>query len=525
MLRSFFRNPLSISACLILLVFSGFFKFFDNQAHAATPPDFVGRSGRTLVLNGQPYKFTGLNIYNANSNGNNCWYNLASGTGLDTALNDIDTGASGKAKVFRAWFFQHMSTNNGVRDWTAFDHTLSVAKAHGYKVIATLGNQWADCDGPWTSYAVGYKAEQWYATDYKTTKGTAPGLPQTYRDYVVAVVNRYKNDPTILFWQLINEAEDKARFNDSTCSSTAMITLRAFADDMGSIVKSNDPNHLLSIGTIGSGQCGAVNTDYQDLHASPNIDLCEYHDYGKTTEPIPGDQWNGFQMRINQCNALNKPLFIGEVGIGTDEQVVNGNLQTRANYFDQKLSTQFGAGIAGGLIWDWRNGAYGGSSTRLYNPTAGVQGYEVGPGDPALAILGKYGLGGATITPTLNPSPTILTPTPTSAPTPSATISPIPSLTPTPDTTPPTVTITNPLNNALISRSSTITISANAADNVAVMRVEFYANNNLVCTDLTSQYSCSWRVPGKPNASYVLKVIAFDAAGNSTPTSITVTAR
>ena len=42
------------------------------------------RSGTQLLLDGRPYRFTGLNIYNANSI-DNCWYTLGKGgSGLGT---------------------------------------------------------------------------------------------------------------------------------------------------------------------------------------------------------------------------------------------------------------------------------------------------------------------------------------------------------------------------------------------------------------------------------------------------------
>jgi hypothetical protein len=80
-------------------------------------------------------------------------------------------------------------------------------------------------------------------------------------------------------------------------------------------IKAIDANHLVSFGTIGSGQCGASGGEYQDLHGISTIDLCEYHDYGEAENPIPGDQWNGLQLRIEQCDSLNKPIFIGESGV------------------------------------------------------------------------------------------------------------------------------------------------------------------------------------------------------------------
>src|SRR3954462_14068815 len=117
------------------------------SADAGPASGFVKRSGTQLLLDGKPYRFTGLNIYNANSV-NNCWYTLGSGGGLSTSLDEIGPGK----EAFRAWFFQYEATTSpGARDWSTFDHTLAVARAHGVKVVATLVNQWGQCEG-WKDY-------------------------------------------------------------------------------------------------------------------------------------------------------------------------------------------------------------------------------------------------------------------------------------------------------------------------------------------------------------------------------------
>jgi hypothetical protein len=139
------------------------------------------------------------------------------------------------------------------------------------------------------------------------------------------------------------------------------------------------------------------------------------------------------------------------------------------------------------------------------------------------------------ITPTVIPSPTLvptsspsLTPTPTHVvPTPTLTPSIAPTFTPTPtissDMTPPTVTITSPLNGAIILRSKRVTISASAFDNVRVTRVEFRINNSLKCSDTSAPYSCMWNVPGSRGATYLLKATAYDDANNSSSYQISVT--
>ena len=332
---------------------------------------FVTRSGTQLRLDGQAYRFTGINIYNAN-NASGCWYPLGSGSELGDSLDAIGGGA----KVIRAWFFQALATNDaGARDWNGIDHTLSVAAAHGVRVIVTLGNQWIDCDGPGGG-AGSYKDEAWYTNGYKQPD---PAGTESYRDWVAEIVARYKNNPTILAWQLMNEAEVKPYGGSGSCSVNAEQTLKAFATDVSGLVKSIDSNHLVSLGTIGGGQCGAQGDEYQDLHDIPTVDLCEYHDYGSPTAPMPGDQFNGLQRRLTQCNALGKPLFVGETGIRPNDVPSNVQpnfpLYDRANAFEAKFRAQFAAGVAGELVWAWdKDGSK-------------EDDYDIGPGDQTLRTL------------------------------------------------------------------------------------------------------------------------------------------
>jgi endo-1,4-beta-mannosidase len=327
------------------------------------------------MLEGKPYRFGGLNIYNANSR-DNCWYTMGSGPDLDTSM----TQAGPNAMVIRAWFFQSLATVNGRRDWSAFDHTMAVAKAHGIRVVATLGNQWGDCE----QGSPVYKTEAWYATGYRTTVETS--MPATYRDWIAEVAARYRDDPNLLAWQLINEAEDLVA-KGGACTPTANATLTSFAVDTSSLLKSVDQNHLVSLGTIGSGQCGANGsaTAYQTLHSVATIDLCEYHDYGAPNSPIPGDRWNGLQARLNDCASIGKPLFVGESGIATTQV---GSLAARAAAFASKFKAQFAAGVVGELVWDWRTTSRGGSAPNAPATPGNGDGYEVGPGDPALDALG-----------------------------------------------------------------------------------------------------------------------------------------
>lgn len=102
---------------------------------------------------------------------------------------------------------------------------------------------------------------------------------------------------------------------------------------------------------------------------------------------------------------------------------------------------------------------------------------------------------------------------------------PIPSPTPTPDTQDPTVSISYPLYGSYVRKNSIINIQAQATDNIAVSKVEFYVNSNLICTDTTYPYSCSWFVPKRPRITYNLTANAYDTSDNNASHSIVVTSK
>lgn len=318
---------------------------------------FVTRSGSGLTVAGQPYTFRGLNIYDA--------YRI----NIDRALTKIRSGQA----VFRAFFYQHMATVNGTRDWTALDRVVKAAGAHHVRVIPVLADQWgASTDGPtkylswWpTPYGGdGYKTKIWGSTDL---------VP--YRQWVSEVVTRYRDDPAIAFWQLINEGE-APNPDGSANETTARQAIRTFADDVGGLVKSLDTHHPVALGTL-PGEVGSNEADYSYIYASPSIDIADYHDYGSPYSPLGNtDPYNGLQATIDRAHALNKPIVVDEMGIHWTRLDVP-TINRRSQLFHNKMLAQSRAGVAGSLLWCWSD------------PASATQDYEIGPGDPSLKLLNQ----------------------------------------------------------------------------------------------------------------------------------------
>jgi subtilisin family serine protease len=80
------------------------------------------------------------------------------------------------------------------------------------------------------------------------------------------------------------------------------------------------------------------------------------------------------------------------------------------------------------------------------------------------------------------------------------------------DTTPPTTSITSPANGATV--SGTVTVSANAGDNIGVSRVELFVDGSLAGSDTSSPYAIAWNTTTAANGGHSLQTWAYDAAGN-----------
>ena len=141
------------------------------------------RNGTTLALDGQPYSFTGINIYMAASGGTptSCGGELYPDVGVP--LSDMPNGI-----VIRFWAFQNFFVDGGSFNWSNFDQVLAIAAAHGDKVIPVLANQYNYCDGP-------AKDLSWYQSGYRTV--VRPGDLVTFQQFVADAASRYASNPTI----------------------------------------------------------------------------------------------------------------------------------------------------------------------------------------------------------------------------------------------------------------------------------------------------------------------------------------
>ena len=86
------------------------------------------------------------------------------------------------------------------------------------------------------------------------------------------------------------------------------------------------------------------------------------------------------------------------------------------------------------------------------------------------------------------------------------------------DTTPPTSSITAPLASSTVSGVVAVNVAAN--DNIGVTRVELRVNGVTVAIDSAAPFNFSWDSTGVANGMANLAAYAFDAAGNSTASTV-----
>ncbi len=85
------------------------------------------------------------------------------------------------------------------------------------------------------------------------------------------------------------------------------------------------------------------------------------------------------------------------------------------------------------------------------------------------------------------------------------------------DITPPQVSITSPVNGAVVQGSIDVTIMA--TDNVGVARVELFVDSVLYATDTTAPYLIALDTTKLTNGSHTLTAIAYDTSNNSANTT------
>lgn len=294
---------------------------------------FVTAKDGRLYLDGRRYRFVGVNVYSlASFPPDSGKYHCGRAHSDEDVVAIMREVADMGGTVIRLDAYQ--SFTEGGTDFSRLDRLMVQARRHGLKLILTLENQWHDCTSG------GYKYADWYRSGHRRPYG---GYRLSFPEYVRLIVGRYRDEPAILMWQVMNEAESRTRLGLEDGDA-----LLFFAEEMAAMIKGIDGRHLLSLGTIGVGRPGSGGANYALLAGMPGYDIVEAHDYHDETLPFPA----AIQEAQAVAGRAGKPFFIGEVGVRSPPR----SRQERAELTRVKLEAAWRADVDGMLIWSYRAG-------------------------------------------------------------------------------------------------------------------------------------------------------------------------
>lgn len=328
---------------VVVIVFvAGILLFYSYYQREKFMENFVTARGQDLYLKGKVFRSVGVNRYNLLSrdakNGQIGCANTFSEKQITQMFSQLHS--MGVTSV-RFWLFQSF-TKNG-KDLSRLDFVIKTATKYNIKLIPVFENHWKDCTEG------GEKSASWYSSGYRKPYGK---YVLSLNDYIGKIVPKYKNNTTILSWEIINEADVK--------DSDALVD---FASDVSDSIKSLDPNHLVSISMFING---VSLSEYTEVSNIDTIDVLDYHDYDNDSKPLP----DGLNDIIREAKIIHKPLFITESGI-------KNSVKDRSRLFKAKIDAFFKNGGSVYMIW-----SYG-------EPYITDDGYNFGSKDPVAGVVKK----------------------------------------------------------------------------------------------------------------------------------------
>ncbi|KAJ3675368.1 hypothetical protein LUZ60_004410 [Juncus effusus] len=281
--------------------------------------------------------------------------------------------------VCRTWAFSDggdraLQLKPGVYDERVFqglDFVISEAQKYGIRLILSLVNNFNDFGGKaqYVNWARNAGASVNGEDDFYTNSI----VKQYYKNHVKSVLTRintinkvaYKDDSTIMAWELINEPRCKSDYSGRT--------VNAWVEEMAGYTKSLDSNHLLEVGMEGfygdsvpekkqynpGYQVGTdyissnlvKEIDFATIHAYPDIWLSGQNDGSQTTF-VERWMWSHWE---DARTILKKPLIFAEFGKSKKDPGYTEN--ERDTYINAVYTNIYsyartgGGSLAGGLVW------------------------------------------------------------------------------------------------------------------------------------------------------------------------------
>eukprot|EP01024_Parvocaulis_polyphysoides_P033636 TRINITY_DN2987_c0_g1_i1.p1 TRINITY_DN2987_c0_g1~~TRINITY_DN2987_c0_g1_i1.p1 ORF type:complete len:487 (+),score=75.95 TRINITY_DN2987_c0_g1_i1:88-1548(+) len=335
---------------------------------------FIRKNGVGFVKGSSRFNFMGFNAYQMISQ---VLYNQKNE--VEKLMADV---ASLGMKVGRMWAFSD-NIRTGPVTWNdnvyeAMDEVLQIAKNNDVHMVIALANYWPEFISPeqYIYWAYGTVAGRTVADFY-----TDETVKLLYKAHVHTTLNRvnsktgirYKDDPTILAWNLINEPR---------CAGCSLNVIESWVSEMAAYIKSIDPNHLVTVGTEGfHDQTSPANgdnpgswalcqgIDFISTHSLPNTDYATGHYYPQQK----GYDWDNnrqcdltckfewaqqaVQTHVREATSINKPFVIEEFGVSIKDNYQDATGQSR--FFTSADRVDFYKRLIGEIVSSSNRGGAG----------------------------------------------------------------------------------------------------------------------------------------------------------------------
>ena len=337
----------------------------NSNVAECTQSNFVQVKDGQFVLDGKPYRYIGVNY----------WYAPLLGAEQDgdreRLLRELDfmkeygidnlrvmVGVEGISKN-RAHASFPLQTAPGEYDdnlLDGLDYFMAEAGKRDIKVILFLTNNWEWSGGyaqyltwmgkgeyPYPEEAGWPKFLEYIGTFYDCTECVEAF--KSHCKFIVSRTNRYTekkyaDDPALMAWEIANEPRPNGKQNKEKYTQ--------FIGDIAKLIKSLDPNHLITPGTEGSWGTENDIELWKAIHSFPEIDYATIHIWAKNWNWINFDDFDStfvntkenMQQYIKEhaliTDELDKPMVIEEIGFPRDGHLFEPSTTTvyRDRYFD-----------------------------------------------------------------------------------------------------------------------------------------------------------------------------------------------
>lgn len=170
------------------------------------------------------------------------------------------------------------------------------------------------------------------------------GYQRNYLPFVWKITTALREHPAIFAWELGNEYA----IHPQPASVTDSANFLKFAQTVSSLIRNNDPNHLVTTGLVRVGHVAPSGQDIRQfarrLYNLPTIDFGTVHfyqDHNNPNAPFALEEENSL-IDLDVLKGLGKPIIVEEFGATAGDKPA---------YTNMKLDQWFGQGAAGFMQW------------------------------------------------------------------------------------------------------------------------------------------------------------------------------